>query len=126
MKTDYTNNKADYMGIAGSALCLVHCIGTPFLLVGSALTPHNHLTISFLSLDYLFIGVNAIAVFLVTRHYAPPAIKRALWGFLLLFASSLLLESVSGIFHYVGYLASAGLVITHLINIRQHRLNHSH
>ncbi len=126
MKTDYTTNKADYIGIAGSVLCLIHCVATPFLLVGSALTPHHHLTIGFLSLDYLFIAVNVIAVFFATRHYAPPVIKRALWGFLLLFAASLLLEHVSGVFHYVGYLASAGLVITHIINIRQHRLNHSH
>lgn len=126
MKTDSTTNKADYMGIAGSVLCLIHCIATPLLLAGSALTPHRHLTIGFLSLDYLFIGVNAIAVFFATRHYAQPAIKRALWGFLLLFTVSLLLEHTIDVFHYVGYVASAGLVITHLINIRQHRLNHTH
>ncbi|MBC7571231.1 MAG: MerC domain-containing protein [Spirosoma sp.] len=126
MRTDSSTNKADYVGITGSILCLIHCIGTPFLLVGSALTPHKHLTIGFLSLDYLFIGVNVIAVFLATRHYAQPVIKRALWGFLILFAGSLLLENVSGAFHYIGYLASAGLVLTHLTNIWQHRLNHTH
>ena len=126
MKTESTTNKADYVGITGSVLCLIHCIGTPFLMVGSALSPHNHLTLGFLSLDYLFIGVNTVAVFLATRHYAQPAIKRALWGFLLLFAGSLLLEHTVAFFHYVGYAASAGLVITHLINIRQHRLHHTH
>ena len=126
MKTDFNNNKADYIGIAGSVLCLIHCIATPILLMGSALAPHEHLSIGFLSLDYLFIGVNVLAVFFATRHYAQPAIKRALWGFLTLFAAGLLLEHTNDFFRYMGYVASAGLVITHLINIRQHRLNHTH
>lgn len=126
MKTDYSSNKADYVGIAGSVLCLIHCLAMPVVLMGSALTPHDHLSIGFLNLDYLFIGVNALAVFFATRHYAQPAIKRALWGFLALFTAGLLLEHTNDFFRYVGYVASAGLVITHLINIRQHRLNHTH
>jgi len=126
MKTDYTTNKADFIGIAGSVLCLIHCLVTPALMMTTVLAQNSHLTIGFLSLDYLFIGVNAVAVFFATRHYAPPAIKRALWGFLLLFTLGLLLEDVNPLFRYLGYAASAGLVIMHLANIRQHRLNHVH
>lgn len=114
------------MGIVGSVLCMIHCLVTPVLLVSSSVFQHTPLRAGFLSLDYVFIGVNAVAVYLTTRHYAPIAIKRSLWGFLGLFSIALLLESTSPVFTYLTYIASAGLIGSHLINIRQHRLNHSH
>lgn len=86
----------------------------------------TRLRMGYLSLDYVFIGVNIIAVYFATRHYAPPIIKRSLWGFLGLFTIALLLEDTDPAFEYLAYAASAGLVITHLFNIRQHRVSHAH
>lgn len=126
MKVDSYSNKADYIGITGSVLCIIHCLITPVLLLTSSLFQNSALRVGYLSLDYVFIGVNVIAVYFATRHYAPPAIKRSLWGFLAMFSVALLLEDTAPIFEYIAYLASAGLVITHLLNIRQHRLSHSH
>ncbi|GAB3691274.1 hypothetical protein GCM10027592_09160 [Spirosoma flavus] len=126
MKADILERKADYIGITGSVLCIIHCLITPMLLMTTSFFQDDQLRIGFLSLDYVFIVVNIIAVYFATRHYAPLAIKRALWGFLLLFAFCIVLEDVNEIFEYLGYAASAGLVITHLLNIRQHRLNHVH
>lgn len=126
MKTDLLSSKADYIGITGSVLCIIHCLVTPVLLMTTAVLQDEQLRLGYLSLDYLFIGVNIIAVYFATRHHAQPAIKRALWGFLLLFAVGIMLEDVNEAFEYLGYAASAGLVVTHLINIRQHRLSHVH
>jgi len=126
MKTDLLSRKADYIGIAGSVLCIIHCLITPVLLMTTALFQDEKLRIGYLSLDYVFIGVNIIAVYFATRHYASPVIKKSLWGFLSLFTVALLLEDVAPAFEYLAYVASAGLVITHLLNIRQHRLNHAH
>ncbi|QIP16119.1 MerC domain-containing protein [Spirosoma aureum] len=126
MKTDILSRKADYIGITGSVLCIIHCLITPILLMSTALLQDEHLRFGYLSLDYLFIGVNIVAVYSATRHYALPAVKKSLWGFLSLFTIAILMEDVSPIFEYIGYAASAGLVITHLINIRQHRLQHVH
>lgn len=126
MKPDSLSRKADYIGITGSVLCIIHCLITPVLLVTSSALQHSTLRIGYLSLDYVFIGVNIIAVYFATRHYAPVFIKRSLWGFLTLFSIALLLEDTDPIFEYLAYAASAGLVITHLLNIRQHRLNHAH
>ena len=124
MKTEFLSRKADYLGITGSVLCLVHCLVTPVLLMTSTLMQDEHLRIGFLSLDYVFIGVNIVAVYFATRTNPSPTIKRALWGFLTLFTVAILLEDDSEAFQLISYAASAGLVMTHLINIRQHRLQH--
>lgn len=126
MKTDFLSRKADYIGITGSVLCIIHCLITPVLLMTTALVQDSTLRFGYLSLDYIFIGVNIVAVYFATRHHAQPLIRKALWGFLSVFSAAILLEEVNPLFAYVAYAASAGLVITHLINIRQHRLSHAH
>ncbi len=126
MKTDDLSRKADYIGITGSVLCIIHCLITPVLLVSSSLLQTSSLRTGFLSLDYIFIGINAVAVYFATRHVVSVPVKRSLWGFLALFSIALILEHTHPIFAYVAYAASAGLVISHLVNIRQHRLTHAH
>nr|NKQ94605.1 MerC domain-containing protein [Escherichia coli] len=81
MKFDFLTRKADYVGITGSVLCLIHCIATPMLLMSSRLLQTNdHLRIGYLSLDYIFVAVNIAAVYFATRHYASPGVRRSLWG----------------------------------------------
>ncbi|MFD2570054.1 MerC domain-containing protein [Spirosoma soli] len=126
MKTDLLSRKADYIGITGSVLCIIHCLVTPVLLMTTTVLQDEKLRFGYLSLDYVFIIVNILAVYSATRHYASPIVKKSLWGFLALFTAALLLEEASPVFEYLAYIASAGLVMTHLVNIRQHRLNHAH
>ena len=126
MKTDALSRKADYIGITGSVLCIIHCLVTPVLLVSSSLLQDSPLRAGYLSLDYVFIGINIVAVYFATRHVVSVPIKRSLWGFLTLFSIALVLEHTIPVFRYVAYAASAGLVISHLVNIRQHRLTHAH
>ncbi|MGA0557606.1 MerC domain-containing protein [Larkinella sp. VNQ87] len=126
MKLDVLNKRADYIGISGSVLCIIHCLITPVLLVSSSFLANDTVRVGFLSLDYLFIGVNILAVYFATRHFTTPAIKIGLWFFLSVFAVAILLEDVNESFEYLGYAASLGLVTTHLVNIRLHRLRHSH
>ncbi|QJD77055.1 MerC domain-containing protein [Spirosoma rhododendri] len=120
-----SRHRADYVGITGSVLCIIHCLLTPVLVMTSALLNYESLRVGFLSLDYLFIGINVIAVWSAARC-ATGLIRWALGGFLALFAVGLLLEGQSELFEYVAYAASAGLVVTHLINIRQGRTTHAH
>jgi len=126
MKPDLFSRKADYIGITGSVLCLIHCMVTPVLMMTTALLRNEQLRIGFLSLDYAFIGINIVAVYFATKANGSSVIKKALWGFLVLFAVGILLEDVSESFLLIGYVASAGLVMTHLLNIRLHRLQHTH
>ncbi|MFC5410053.1 MerC domain-containing protein [Larkinella bovis] len=126
MKLEVLNRKADYIGISGSVLCIIHCLITPVLLVSSSFLTNDTVRVGFLSLDYLFIGVNMLAIYFTTRHFTTPTIKYSLWFFLSVFAVAILLEDVSESFEYLGYAASLGLILTHLTNIRLHRLRHTH
>lgn len=125
MKTALLRQKADYVGITGSVLCIIHCLITPILVMSSTLLNHDTIRVGFLSLDYLFIGVNIIAVWSASRHTSR-RIGIALWSFLLLFALGLLFEDVHEAFKYLAYAASLGLVTTHLANIRYCRTHHAH
>jgi succinate dehydrogenase/fumarate reductase cytochrome b subunit len=120
MKTTALTSKADYIGITGSFLCLIHCLATPILLVSSAwLKQSEGLRNTYLSLDYVFIGVNIIAVYFATRNkHATKAIRVALWASLAVFTVAILFEEQSEIFEYMGYAASLGLITTHIFNIR--------
>lgn len=126
MKTEAAHNKADYVGITGSILCLVHCLATPVLLMTSTVLKDELVRTGFLSLDYVFIGINIVAVYFATRHNASHTIRTSLWGFLMLFAIAILLEDKNPVFEYISYLASLGLVASHLINIRYCRVQHAH
>lgn len=118
-------HKADYFGITGSVLCLIHCLVTPVLVMTSTLLSHESLRVGFLSLDYVFIAINIVAVWSAARHTSR-AIARSLWGFLGLFTLGLLLEPTHDAFAYLAYAASLGLVGTHIANIRHCRNNHAH
>ncbi|MEZ0483646.1 MerC domain-containing protein [Fibrella aquatica] len=127
MKLDnVVDKKADYIGITGSVLCLIHCLAAPVLVMTSSLFRNDALRAGFLSLDYFFIAVNIVAVYYAARHHTSSAIRTALWSFLFIFAVGLLLEDVDPIFEYIAYAASTGLVISHLVNLRHHRVSHSH
>ena len=123
---DVVDKKADYIGITGSVLCLIHCLAAPVLVMTSKLLRDDTLRAGFLSLDYVFIAVNIVAVYFAARNHSSPAIRTALWGFLFLFATGLILEDVSPVFEYMAYAASMGLVISHLVNLRHHRVVHAH
>lgn len=125
MKLTLLNQRADYVGITGSVLCIIHCLITPILVMTSTLLSHDTLRLGFLSMDYLFISINVVAVWSASRHTSR-RVRVALWGCLALFATGLLLEAVHEGFTYVAYAASLGLVITHLINIRYGRAYHAH
>ncbi|WP_019991470.1 MerC domain-containing protein [Rudanella lutea] len=125
MKSILLKQRADYLGITGSVLCIIHCLITPMAVMTSTLLNHDTLRIGFLSLDYLFIGINIVAVWSASRHTSGP-IRVALWSFLALFAAGLLLEDISPIAEYLAYAASLGLVVTHLANIRHCRTHHAH
>lgn len=125
MKTALLRQKADYVGITGSVLCIIHCLATPVVVMSSTLLNHESFRVGFLSLDYLFIAINIVAVWSASRDTSRK-IALTLWGFLTLFAAGLLLEDVHDGFAYVAYAASLGLVITHLANIRYCRTHHLH
>jgi len=117
MKNTQGHGKADYIGIAGSVLCIVHCLLVPALALGSSFSHNHHSSAGLLSLDYFFILINAIAVYYATRDHKSLPLRILLWGALSLFSVSLIFENQNGIFTLLGYAGSGLLIVGHLLNI---------
>jgi hypothetical protein len=116
MKAEHSHSKADYIGILGSVLCIVHCLLMPALAFGTTVTSHHHHA-GFISLDYLFILINGIAVYYATKNHKSVAVRTILCGALTVFSVSLILEAVHPIFTWLGYAGSALLIIGHFANL---------
>jgi len=121
---------ADKLGIVSALVCAVHCLVIPaiFLLKytwadttgvaagnsgwGSGLPHWWEL------LDYVFLIVGFIAVYHAANHTGKRPIKISLWFFWLCLAVAVVFEQQ---LHWMAYIASAGLIITHFFNIRLHQ-----
>lgn len=118
MKATHSHGKADYVGILGSVLCIVHCLLVPALAVGSSLThDHHHTSFGLISLDYLFILINGVAVYFATKHHKSLPLQILLWGSLAVFAVSLIFEGRHFAFVILGFVGSGLLIIGHMINL---------
>ncbi|QRR03507.1 MerC domain-containing protein [Dyadobacter sandarakinus] len=118
MKASHSHNKADYVGIAGSVLCIIHCLLVPAAVAfGSGFGHVHHADFSLLSLDMLFILINGLAVFYATRDHKSVPVRILLWGGLLVFSVSLIFESRLPVFSWLGYAGSALLIIGHFANL---------
>jgi hypothetical protein len=110
----------DYLGIAGSGLCLIHCLAIPFLFyVQNAFAQKllESLNLENIYFEYSFVLLCFIAVFSTTKHNDSWKINTSFWLFFTLFAISVLFEDDFKYLDLLGYGASIGLIITHIINI---------
>jgi hypothetical protein len=80
MKASHSHGKADYIGILGSVLCIIHCLLMPALAFGSSYASH-HEHVGMLSLDYFFILINGIAVYYATRNHKSIPVNYSLGSF---------------------------------------------
>jgi hypothetical protein len=110
---------SDKVGIASAVICTVHCLIVPvfFLLkfssVGSVLPSWWD------NLDYLFLFISFIAVYHAASHAVGKVIKLSLWLFWMCLAIAIIFEHR---LHWMAYVASTGLIATHVANIRRHQL----
>ncbi len=120
---------SDWLGVAASGLCAVHCALTPLFfaakpalagVVGEHAHAHGH---GFWGLlDYIFLVLSFLAVWYSARHTIQPALKWVLWAAWWGFAIGLLLEPyelASG--KWLMYAGSFTLVIAHIKNYQHCR-----
>ena len=92
MKTLKLQLKSDAIGVLASAICLLHCIATPFIFVSAASfhasNPHANSPIWWSLIDVVFLVVSIIAVYWSGKTSSKEWMKYALymsWSLLALF-----------------------------------------
>jgi hypothetical protein len=106
------SNFFDYLGIASSGLCFIHCILPPLLLIFNisiAETP---------GFNYLFLFISFIAVFNATKHHSKSSLVIWLWLAFALTSMGILFEEDFPHLEYLVYTSSFALIGGHIWNIK--------
>ncbi len=106
------NQKADYVGVFNSVLCLIHCLGLPFLLTVFSINLS-----AFHGLEFIFLFVCVIAVVLSVKQQKYIWLRVSLCVSAVLLTLAVFFEERSYSFEVLGYCASLGLVLSHATSI---------
>lgn len=71
----------DSLGILSSALCMIHCIGTPFLFIAKACstTCCSEAPLWWLIIDYIFLIISFFAIYSTTKNKIEGWLKIFFW-----------------------------------------------
>ena len=76
----FNNTKSDIIGASASALCLLHCIATPFLFLAHAGIDHHHSSPFWWQIiDVLFLTISFFAVYRSNQTTSKNWVGRAMW-----------------------------------------------
>ena len=109
---------ADKAGIASALLCTVHCMVIPALFLIKVWWGANNLINVppwWERIDYFFLIISFWAVYHAAAHARAVPIRLSLWLFWGVLAVAIIFEKS---LHWLAYIASAGLITTHFINLR--------
>jgi hypothetical protein len=104
--------KSDWLGIVSASLCVVHCLFTPFLIF---------ITSNFswwYEASYLFLLISFFAAYEASNHTDSRIALSIIWSSFALLAVCLLFEEDYYILHDISYLASLGIILGHIYNLR--------
>lgn len=115
MKTFSPARKSDWMGIASSVGCIIHCLLMPVLLSGAAsFTAHEE----YHWLDFLFLALAAVAVWFSARKTNLLAVRILLIAAWAVFAGSIIWEETLPFASVLMYAGSVLLIVGHVLNLR--------
>ena len=124
-KTNSINNVIndfDNVGIIASSLCMIHCIGTPFLFIAKACSTSccSEAPLWWQLIDYLFLIISFVAIYFVTKNSIHKWIKISFWitWFILLLS---ILNHTFPIIEapkYFTYIPASAVIILHFYNLR--------
>ena len=120
MKIIDLTSKSDVIGAAASALCLVHCVATPFLFVVQAgvMSAGVGRPQWWGILDLVFLVISFFAIVWTNKVTTRRWVGLALWACWLLLALVVLNEKISlvPLAEEVVYIPALGLIFFHLYN----------
>ncbi|MEO1258341.1 MAG: MerC domain-containing protein [Bacteroidota bacterium] len=113
---------SDWLGVAASGLCAIHCALTPLLfaakpILEGTMGEHVHGHFLWAAMDYIFLVLSFLAVWYSARHTTHATLKWVLWAAWAAFALGLLSESLElPLGSWFMYAGSITLVIAHIKN----------
>lgn len=114
--------KSDTFGMLTSALCLIHCLATPFIFVTQSATAccDTPTPAYWKSLDYIFLFISFLAVYWSVKNTSKNWIRYAFWGVWGLLALVVLNEKFKWFAwpETLIYVPTLGLVVLHFYNRR--------
>lgn len=119
--------KPDYIGAIASALCLLHCIATPFIFIVQAgsLNCCGSTPSWWKLIDILFVIISFFAIYNSTRTSRSKIIKVSLW-FFWLFLFIIIINEKIGWLHLnesLIYIPAIALTVLHLYNKKHFQTN---
>ena len=102
----------DYIGIASATLCVVHCLLLPVLILFFG---KSELLEKF---SYLFLLISFYSAFEATKHTNNTKILTLIWLSFALLSICILFEDDFPNLEIGSYLASLGLIIGHILNMK--------
>lgn len=113
---------SDNVGIIASALCMIHCIGTPFLFIAKACTTTccAEAPLWWQIIDYFFLIISFIAIYLVTQKTSLTWIKIVFWSSWIILLLTILNHTFQTfeISKNFIYLPASTIIILHFYNLK--------
>ncbi|MCU0354528.1 MAG: MerC domain-containing protein [Cytophagales bacterium] len=115
MRKTIVHQKYDWMGIASSVGCIIHCLLMPILLSSAAsFTAHSE----YHWLDFLFLTLAAVAVWFTVRKTHSMLVRIILVAAWAIFAGSIIWEESIPFASVLMYAGSVLLIVGHALNLR--------
>lgn len=115
-------NKPDSLGALSSALCLIHCVATPFIFIvqSCSITSCEAAPTWWRFIDYFFLVISFYAIYKSAKTATTNFVKHGLWASWALLALIICNESlhVVSIPHYLIYFPALSLIGFHIYNLK--------
>jgi hypothetical protein len=120
MKT--VSYSSDNVGIIASALCMIHCIGTPFLFIAKACTTTccSEAPLWWQIIDYFFLIISFLAIYFVTQKISLTWIKIVFWSSWIILLLTILnhtFQTFEMPTNFI-YLPASTIIILHFYNLK--------
>ncbi len=112
-KLHIKSRKSDFLGIMASAVCIIHCVLTPLVIVLFSEVVKE----KYEYLNFIFLAISLVSVILSVKTTDHKVIQGLLIYFWIQLSIGILFEEVNILFSILMYSAAIGLIATHVWNI---------
>ncbi len=112
----------DSIGIIASSLCMIHCVGTPFIFIAKACstTCCSDAPNWWIMIDYLFVIISFLAIYFISKKLTIVWLKIAFWATWVVLLFSILNHSFEITYlpkNFI-YIPSFTIIALHFYNLK--------